>query len=83
MENRQFDYKPLSCNKNDRELKWDIKRDKEIPESAIYIKMGDINSALVRYIVMWGEGVDLELLAKESPSLDFHHVSELMEGILH
>ena len=83
MEKKQFDYKPLACNKNERALKWDIKKDGEIPSSAIYVKMGDINSSLVRYIVMWGDGMDIDLLAKESPSLDFHSVSELMGDTLH
>ena len=83
MEQRQFDYKPLACNKNDRALRWDIKRDKNIPEDALYVKMGDINSEIVRYIVIWGEGVDFEALSKESPATKFHRVSDLMDRILH
>ena len=83
MNKRTFDYKPLACNKNDRELKWDIKRDKDIPEDAIYVKMGDINSQIVRYIVIWGEDVNIDELSKESPATKFHRVSDLMDRILH
>ena len=35
MNKRSFDYKPLACNKNDREFRWDVKRDKDIPEDAV------------------------------------------------
>ena len=75
MNKKSFDYKPLACNKNDREFKWDIKRDKEIPEDAVFIKLGDINSELVRYTVFWGEGIDLASVSDENPSLDVQSVA--------
>jgi len=75
MNKRSFDYKPLACNKNDREFKWDIRKDKEIPEDAVYIKLGDINSRIVRYTVFWGEGIDLASVSAENPSLDVQSVA--------
>jgi len=62
MEKRIFDYKPLACNKNDRAFKWDVKKDKDIPEDALYMRIGDINDGIVRYVVIWGDGVTLEAM---------------------
>jgi hypothetical protein len=56
-----FEYKPLANNKNDREFKVDVKR-AGIPPDALYVKFGNINDRIVRYIVMWGDGVDVQSL---------------------
>ena len=55
-----FEYKPLANNKNDRCFRWDVKNNKDIPEDALYMKMGNINSHVVRYVVIWGEHVTSE-----------------------
>jgi hypothetical protein len=77
MNKKNFDYKPLACNKNDREFKWDIKKDPDIPEDAVYVKMGDINSEMVRYTVFWGDGINIESFLHLNPSLDVKSIHVL------
>lgn len=69
MEKRRFDYKPLACNKNDREFKWDVKKDKEIPENALYMKLGDMNSEIIRYLVLWGDDAEIRGIVNEYPGI--------------
>lgn len=77
MNKKSFDYKPLACNKNDRNFKWDIKKDAEIPDDAIYIKMGNINDMVVRYVVMWGDDIDIESTNNENSAFEFKSVASL------
>lgn len=73
MNNKNFDYTPLADNKNDRVFKVDVLKDKDVPDDAVYVKLGDMNSHIMRYVVMWGDEVN------DSPSLGLRSVSDLVK----
>lgn len=55
MRKKTFDYKPLACNKNDRQFKSDIRKaiDQNLmPLDSLYVRLGDINDNIVRYVVI-------------------------------
>jgi hypothetical protein len=77
MDKETFDYKPLACNKNDRQFKTDVKKS-GIPLEAVYIKLGDVNTQIVRYVVMWGD-VDIDDIKMEGH--DIKTLASLLEPI--